>query len=59
MYKFIKTRNDESRHDHSYIEHQFLDDDATYHDILQAFEDFLKGCGFSFKGSLQIVEDEE
>lgn len=28
-------------------------------DILQSFEDFLKGCGFSLKGNLEIIELEE
>jgi hypothetical protein len=28
-------------------------------DIIQNFESFLKGCGFHFKGNLQIVNDDE
>jgi hypothetical protein len=28
-------------------------------DIIQNFESFLKGCGFHFKGHLQIVSDDE
>lgn len=28
-------------------------------DILEDFQDFLKGCGFHIKGTLQIVEEEE
>jgi hypothetical protein len=28
-------------------------------DIVANFEDFLRGCGFSFKGHLGFVEDEE
>jgi hypothetical protein len=28
-------------------------------DIIQNFESFLRGCGFHFKGNLQIVSDDE
>lgn len=27
--------------------------------IAECFEDFLRGCGFSFNGHLELVEEEE
>lgn len=33
-------------------------DSDSLSDIVQAFEDFLRGCGFCFKGHLDIVDDE-
>jgi hypothetical protein len=30
---------------------------VTLHEVLQAFEDFLKGSGFYLKGTLDIVEE--
>jgi hypothetical protein len=31
----------------------------TLPEILESFEDFLRGCGFVFDGNLYIVSDEE
>lgn len=31
---------------------------VTLSEILEAFESYLKGCGFCFNGYLDIVEDE-
>ena len=33
-------------------------DGESLHKALEAFECFLKGCGFNFKGHLEIIEDE-
>lgn len=37
----------------------FKTESVTLTEILQTFEFFLKGCGFSFKGTLGIVEDDD
>ena len=28
-------------------------------DVLQEFEQFLKGCGFFFSGNIEVVDDED
>lgn len=33
-------------------------DVLTLPDLLMAFEDFLRGCGYVLKGSLEVVSDE-
>lgn len=33
-------------------------DSVVLDDILQDFEDFLRGCGFSIKGHLDVVNEE-
>ena len=32
---------------------------ATLPDILEDFEQFLRGCGFGFKGRLDFVEEDK
>lgn len=32
---------------------------VTITEVLEFFENFLKGCGYIFEGALQIVEHEE
>lgn len=32
--------------------------DVTLTEIIQAFEDYLRGCGFVFDGNLTIINDE-
>lgn len=34
-------------------------EEVSLPDILREFETFLKGCGFSFNGHLEIVDDEQ
>jgi hypothetical protein len=34
-----------------------LDDDATLPDVLEAFGQFLKACGYSFTGEIEVVDD--
>lgn len=31
---------------------------VTIDKVLEDFEDFLRGCGYYFKGNLEIVEDD-
>lgn len=32
--------------------------DVTLTDLLAEFEDFLRGCGYQFNGSIEVVEDD-
>lgn len=50
-FKFVHTYGDTN------VIHEFTQTDLG--EILQQFESFLKGCGFSFEGTLDIVLAEE
>lgn len=55
-FKFTKTADDQSKFDSANLT---METSAVYlPDILKDFEDFLKGCGFVFEGSLEVVEPE-
>lgn len=34
-------------------------DEEGLAEVLEAFECFLKGCGFNFNGHLEIIEEDE
>lgn len=35
-----------------------LDVQSTLPEVIERFEDFLKACGYVFKGKLEIIEEE-
>lgn len=41
------------------IEHSVFHQDITVHELLEVFELFLKASGYHFKGTLDIVENDE
>lgn len=56
MIIFKKLPDPDNAYDHSTI---IIKTEAeTLSDIVQDFEDFLKGCGFDFKGHLDFVVEE-
>lgn len=56
IYKFIKEKDETNRFDNTRVEVEV--DDVCLPEIIKAFEDFLRGCGFAFDGELDIVEDD-
>lgn len=58
MYVFKKARNPENRFDVSDIEF-CIHHDADLPTLLEEFALFLRGCGYSFSGEIQIVDDNE
>lgn len=36
-----------------------LSSEATLGEVFEAFENFLKSCGYSFDGYIDVVENEE
>ena len=56
QYRFLKTPDPENQFDFSTIEVVFPTESLP--DLLQEFEYFLRGCGFHFDGSLEIVEED-
>jgi len=57
MYRFIKEKDKDNKFDNTDVE--LKSESQTIPDLLDDFEDFLRGCGFRFNGSIQIVEEEE
>jgi hypothetical protein len=56
QYKFIKTKDPENKYDTSNVT---VESNAeALPELLEDIEDFLRGCGFCFKGNLDIVKDE-
>lgn len=55
---FKKERNVKNQYDNSTVE-VTLDDVETLDDILEGFEEFLRGCGFIIKGNLDVVNEDE
>ena len=51
------TKKDEADALESRIVHEF--EDGGLDNIIEHFECFLRGCGFRFSGSLEIVESNE
>jgi hypothetical protein len=52
---------------HFYCEHaepystveMTLSEDSALPEVLEAFEDFLRGCGYSFSGHLDLIDSDE
>lgn len=55
--KFIKTKDPDNRFDQSELE--FTTDHVTLDDILIDFTSFLRGCGFTIDGDLDVFKDED
>lgn len=54
--KYKDTTND---YDLADITLSFEKSGITHREITEYFNDFLKACGFVFKGSIELVENEE
>ncbi len=56
MIKFVKIKNDENDADVTFE----IDDSGrlTYNTLIRQFENFLKACGYSFEGELNIDNKE-
>jgi len=57
MYKFIKEQDLDNQYDTTRVEVQC--NATSLPDILEAFESFLRGSGYVFTGTLDIVTEEE
>jgi hypothetical protein len=55
-YKFVKTRDPENHFDNSDV--LIRTDSHDLLELLEEFENFLKACGFSLEGHLDIVQDD-
>ena len=59
MYKFIKTIDESNQFDNTNVEVTIPYNDLDLTTLMESFEDFLRGCSFSFNGHLEIVPEEE
>lgn len=53
-YKFIRTNEEHCKYSEVTVE--IPRNDVCLCDLLEAFQDFLKGCGFHFNGEVDIIE---
>lgn len=56
MYKLIKTQDKSNPFDYTDIE--FTVDTGSLPQLLEAYTCFLRACGFSFHGELEIVDND-
>jgi hypothetical protein len=59
MYKFIKTVDPENKFDKTNVIIELPHNEQSIDDLLEAFEEFMRGCGFVFDGHLEVVDEEE
>jgi hypothetical protein len=57
MFKFIKEQDESNPYSITRVEHQV--NAEALPEILEEFELFLKGCGFQFDGTVDIISVEE
>lgn len=57
MYKLVKTPNLHNPYDHVSVEVSSSSAESLG-DLLELYEDFLKACGFSLQGHLDVVPSE-
>lgn len=55
-YKFIKEIDEDNKYDNARIE--FEVETETWTELLEYFEEFLKGCGYHINGKLDVVGEE-
>lgn len=57
-YKLIKTIDEKNKFDKTTVTIEIPHNEVTIVDLLDAFEEFLKACGFHFSGELDLVDRE-
>ncbi len=57
IYKFSKVADENNPYDNSHIEHTV--NSVSLPDLINEFENFLRGCGFIFDGHLTIEDEEQ
>jgi len=57
-YQFIKNINPKNDYCVTRVIMEIDSHDIDRSELIESFEDFIKGCGFYLKGSLEMVEDE-
>ena len=56
MYKFKKTPGD---NDDVIVEVTLDHNEQTVDSLLEAFQDFMYGCGFRLKGDIDVIQEED
>ena len=58
-YKFIKTRNPSDEYSSTNIVFDIPTDDVDRGELLESFGKFLRACGFSVRGDVDVVSSAE
>lgn len=56
-YTFIKARDEGNHFDKTTVIIEV--DTDSLDDLLEGFQEFINGCGFSLKGAIDIIPEEE
>jgi len=59
MIKFIKTHDEKNKFDTTDVEIKLPLGEITLTETIEAFEEFLKACGYVYDGHLDFIEDED
>lgn len=54
-YQLIKLQDPNNEYDQTKVTHEFYAVDLS--EMLEQFQDFLKGCGYQFSGNIEIVDE--
>lgn len=57
QYTFSKKMDPDNRFDCTNVTVEV--DTVSLNDLIEAFGEFLKGCGYSYNGTLEVVEPDE
>jgi hypothetical protein len=57
-YKLIKTIDPENQFDRTNVTIEIPHSDAGLVELLEAFQEFLRACGFQFSGEIDLVDKE-
>ncbi len=58
MIKFIKTLDPDNKHDTTNVTIELPYSDIGLNEAIEAFDEFLKACGYVYDGKLDIVVEE-
>lgn len=58
-YIFKKTPDKSNNFDNTEVVIKTIHNELTLTDLVEIFEEFIKGCGYHPKGSLDWIEDED
>lgn len=58
-YKLIKTREPSNEYSNTNIVFEIPTDDVGREELLETFGNFLRACGFSVKGDVEVVTSAE
>lgn len=58
-YYFIRTQDPKNPYDKNNVTVEMEHNEQSLTDLCESFTDFLRGCGFHFTGTVDIVDESE